>query len=217
MKLSLLCIALFLSHAAISQTTPVPRNNQVKLSLFNLMDNINPGIEIGYERMYAKRWATQVSYTFLTRLGAANLYSDYYHRFSGRRYIIEQKYYLRSKNESRLRHYVALDYTDLRADAREDREYASAPGSREYVLDTIDIHRKTGAVNIRWGMQLYIIRKRVVLDFTTGFGVKYRRVMITGEDPGLGKAKGWDIFDMYRDTKGWKINLPLNVRVGYRF
>lgn len=217
MKLSLLCIALFLCHAAFSQTTPVPRNNQVKLSLFNLMDNINPGIEIGYERMYAKRWATQVSYTFLASLGAANLYSEYYHHFSGRRYIIEQKYYLRSRNESRLRHYVALDYTNLRADATEDMEYASAPGSRVYVRDTIDIRRKTGSVNLRWGMQLYIIRKRVVLDFTTGFGLKHREVIVTGQEPGLGALKSWDIFNMYRNEKGWKINMPLNVRVGYRF
>lgn len=217
MKLSLLCIALFLSHTAFSQTTPVPRNNQVKLSLFNLMDNINPGIEIGYERIYAKRWATQVSYTFLTSLGAANLYSQYYHRFSGRRYIIEQKYYLRSRNESRLRHYVALDYTNLRADGTEDMEYASAPRSRVYVRDTIDIRRKTGSVNLRWGMQLYIIRKRVVLDFTTGFGLKHREVIVTGQEPGLGALKTWDIFNMYRNEKDWKINIPLNVRVGYRF
>lgn len=210
MRLLLLC--LLLSPAAFAQ-----KNNQVKLSLLNFADNVNPGVEIGYERMYAGRWATQVSYTFLTTFGAPNFYSEDYLDFSGRRFIIEEKYYLRGKKEHRLRHYIAIDYTNLHADMTEAPEFRDAPGSYTYVRDTINISRRTYSFNARWGLQIYFIRERFVLDFTAGFGFKHRKVTVTGREAGQGGSKNLDLFGMYRNSDNWKFNVPLNVRLGYRF
>ncbi|MDB5272311.1 MAG: hypothetical protein JWO58_678 [Chitinophagaceae bacterium] len=53
----------FSSYA--QQSAPALRNNQLKFSPIKLIDPINPGLELSYERRYAKQFSTQLSVAYL--------------------------------------------------------------------------------------------------------------------------------------------------------
>jgi hypothetical protein len=60
--LILLILPAFVTGQAINDTY----KNRIKISPFRIIDPINPGIEVNFERLHSKSFATQLSAAYMT-------------------------------------------------------------------------------------------------------------------------------------------------------
>ncbi|MES2543953.1 MAG: hypothetical protein V4548_03645 [Bacteroidota bacterium] len=191
--------------------------NQIKFTPLKLFGLVNPGIELAYERKTNSEFATQYMCSLLFDNKQSNL------PLTGFRTSVEEKFFYRKSAPigpylSFEINYLQKKYYDTSTfDVEEiysDPNYLNSDYS-----DTYGINKKTLSFNFKWGYQTII--KRLVIDFYTGLGLKYRSVQhferINPNDEMVGTPHPNINFISNSEAKEWTISLPLNIKVGWIF
>ncbi len=170
---------LSLSHIAIAQdsTMRYPAN-QIKFNPVKLIDLVNTGLEFGYERRIANRFATHVSAAVLVNY----LNINSYHSYSGYRFIAEQKYIITNPYEDFWIYpsisfvYNNMNFSTVDAFTDINQYNATTPNYYNGYLDSFMVTKHTYSVNACLGIVLPLYRNRLLLDMSGGIGIKYRDV-----------------------------------------
>jgi len=208
----------FLSlHAQI--TEPVYKN-QVKWSPFRLMDIRNPGLEISYERIYAKKHSTQLALAYMTDPLQATDFKNY----EGGRIALEQKYfYMRKKY---LATYFSAELVYSKTKFEQTSRFVNTTGgyyahnySQSYV-DTFSVNKQMFTFNLKGGIQFTL--KHVMFDFCAGLGLKYRDIenahRFNSKDlPYAPIDLNVNYIGNNLAKHGYTITIPLNAKVGFLF
>ncbi|RPD37981.1 hypothetical protein [Chitinophaga barathri] len=184
------------------------------------IDPVNPGYEFGYEFQYAKRWASQVSYAWLTDEipALSNNRSDYY-RFKGRRIGFEQKFFFPETRSLHVHEYFGLELGHLEAHTVSDPVLKELlqPGDVQPPIGWMSTDRYTFFINFKFGGEFPLFR-HFLLDMSAGAGIKYRDVTNTFSNPQMRDALiKWDIFNRYNPVKEWTGTMTFNMKIGYMF
>ncbi len=200
--------------------------NQIKLSPYRLIDPVNPGLEISYERRHGQRLSTQIALGYMTdnHIRGFTPYDSY----EGVRIGLEEKFYLTP--ESRAKSYFSLDLAYLNVRIRDTESFThphmyTIDDSSYYYYDyytytdQFTVHKQTFAVNVKYGVQVPVWK--FVMDFSVGVGFKIKKIRHSDRENSLD--------DLYEEDRHmlWgsateagtfrMLNFPLNVRVGYWF
>ncbi len=183
--------------------------NQIKFSPVRLVDLFNPGIELSYERLYSKRFSTQVSGSY-----DIDLFGVFgFHAFHGYRLSVEEKYFFEPTGMRRK--YISLDLVLNNNHYNNELQYIDTT-SNEVKSEGFTIYRKTFSINLKYGRQ--IILNRFIIDWCAGIGVKQRNVTDNGRTHIYPRAKGIDLLSQLEEPgKTVTFNLPLNIKIGYVF
>lgn len=202
-------LAFFLPFTTICQSSDQMYHNQVKISAVRLINILNPGFEISYERLYGKRYSTQLSFGY-----PANTIGKPYKQLKGYSFDLEEKYFIRTSERKGSYVSIALNYSNIN-----HKENTTEGDSISNIIlsDTFTIRRKTQSISLKYGVQFY--RKRFVMDLSIGAGVKHRDVTHPGRT--LTYAAPREFFDLLRinnvERNDFTFILPINFRIGYRF
>lgn len=191
---------------------PVFRN-RIHFTPLKIIGTVNPGWELGYERMIGRRYSVKVFGALLNDDILKN-----YETYSGKRYGIEAKRF--TGFSTGVDAYVSLEL------ARNEIGYAGAyefsdtgvQRQRHSYADTIGVANNNLVVNIKVGMQQRF--GRFMLDLYGGLGIKYKNVQHSGRlypDDQL-YSRHPNAFNIAaREMNGATISIPLNLTVAYCF
>jgi putative salt-induced outer membrane protein YdiY len=191
------------------QSLDTSYNNQVKLSVLRYINILNPAIEISYERLHGKRFSSQLS------LGStAGLYRNIYTDLKGYSLGFEEKYFFRSYSKDRKYFSFDFNYTNINY---KDITTGKDTTTNTNIIDSFTIRRKTKAVALKYGVQVY--RKHFVLDMSIGAGVKYKNVK--HYDRSFEYKGPREFSDLFRaanvEMKRFVFIMPVTLTLGYRF
>jgi hypothetical protein len=211
----LFTVILFTVNSGYGQDSIFPKN-QIKLSLSKLIDPINSGIEMSYERRFTKRLATQFTGAYLFNLNKVPPFTSYI----GIKLAIEEKYYLKHRKYSQK--YVSMDfaYNNIKYNTIANFTHNSSNDTiiRTY-NDSTQVSKNTYSLNHKFGVIFYI--KRLVIDLSIGVGLKYRDAKHTGrinESDFLTKSLSPNtIYYSNIEGKDFLLNVPINIKIGYIF
>ncbi|HEX8331050.1 MAG TPA: hypothetical protein VF622_00440 [Segetibacter sp.] len=208
MVLKVLSLLFFLvsSFTVAAQIHDSTYKNQIKFSFLRLVDYRSPGVEIIYEKLHSKKWATEVSGAYL------GLYSKSYPK--GYRLGLERKYFI--KERRKFKNYLSGEGVFINTSLRDRTFFDSTPNIT--IIDTFKINKKTGTFNLKIGSQ--IISSRVVFEFSYGLGIRYRTIKhkersIPYNPPFNRGLNGYGIEKL--EGSSWLIVVPFNVKFGYVF
>jgi hypothetical protein len=198
------------------------RNNQIFISPLRVVDWVNPGIEIGYQRSYGKNLATLVSVARMVQISGINVPygTDIpFTNYTGWRLQAEQKYFLPAM-EGKRRRYFAVDVMYLKVNYDADETFAADTGrNTPRYTDDLHIDKTSLSFNMKYGVQLPL--GHFIFDFVAGIGVKYKIVNWTGQtDPNAYRVPPRHPNAYYMANTAGKIltlSLPVNIRVAYEF
>ncbi|MBO9152810.1 hypothetical protein ACFOTA_11375 [Chitinophaga sp. GCM10012297] len=226
MKFLTTCLLLLACTVAHAQQTVNDRifdkHHQLKLSVMAQLDPVNPGWDLSYEFQYAKRWASQVNYTWLTDhilAYATNRGEPPYISLEGRRIGIEQKFFYPEKRSVRVREYFGLNlnYLETRTVSKPDLKSKLEPGVFIPPAGTRSTDRYVFSTNFKFGFEIPLWRG-FLLDMSGGPGIKYREVTNTYSNPDITEALvEWDILNRYNPTKEWTGTFTFDIKIGYMF
>jgi hypothetical protein len=216
-----LLLSVITSPDSYSQHTPAAYNNQLKISHFKLVDPVNPGIEVSYERLYLKHFSTQLTCTLITDLLYDPGYGAYASNPKGWQLGLEQKYFTPGKGSSKS--YFSVEVNHLEISYTTEDEFGYKPATADTILyiylETFDLHRRTTSFNLRAGQQFYY--RHFVFDIAVGLGLKYRDVTHTGRRFSTDKMiMPTDLNAYYLAEKEGAyltLSVPYTFKIGYRF
>ena len=214
-SVSLIIFILFAANTGYGQDSLIPKN-QIKLSLSKLIDPINSGIEMSYERRFTKRLATQFTCAYLFNLNKVPPFTNYI----GVKLAIEEKYYLNHRKYSQK--YVSMDfaYNNIKYNTIANFTHNSSNDTiiRTY-NDSIQVSKNTYSLNHKFGVIFYI--KKLVIDLSIGVGLKYRDAKHAGrihESDYLTKSLSPNtIYYSNIKSKDFLLNVPITIKIGYIF
>lgn len=208
-KRFLILTLISLPFVAFSQNTEVNYRNQLKLSAFRVINILNPGVEISYERLSGNKLSTQFSIGIAT-----NIIGKPFEKLQGYNAALEEKYFLSRKSKSSKYISLVLNHADIRY---QEKTSGIDTITHLTIIDTFTIARKITSLAFKYGIQLY--KNHFVVDINLGAGLKYRTVKHynrTFEYIGPREA-----FDLHRtanvERAGFAFDFPLNIQLGYRF
>jgi hypothetical protein len=208
------------------------KKNSIVFSPLCLLDPINPALQLGYQRMIGLKWELQLEGGYIINKSPLILFfnpgesSDEYTNKGYKvrtelKYIIIKKrkfnfyssceiQYLKNKSEV-VNQFIVSDPTydysfDLPSDAKEN----------EYEYNDYFTNNKTKyALNIKGGIKLFA--GSMLFEGSSGLGIAYRKNIHSNRE-NLNDAPLDDSF-LNDNLKGEKIilNIPLNIKIGYRF
>lgn len=197
----------------------------MKISLMPMLDGVNPGYEFSYEFQYAKMWASQVSYTWLTvdvpaYIRSENQGEDKYHSFRGRRIGFEQKFFFPETRSERVREYFGLHLNHLETHAVSEPKFKRARFPDNDPIGPTgwrNTARSVFSINFKFGGEIPLFH-RFLLDISGGPGIKYRTVTNTYSNPAMREELvEWDILNRYNPMKEWTGTLNFDMKIGYMF
>lgn len=216
----LLIFLFFIFHAIYSQTIEAKLyKNQIRWSAFRMLDPINPGLEIGYERMFKGKYSTQLSYAIMRDYAKVSKYKD----FDGIRLSLEQKFFYEIRENLLYFHAVEFVYShntfkyEVSYIKRDSYAHTSDPDS---YLDIYTLDKWKYILNYKTGFQKSL--NHFMFEMTAGLGLKYRTIIHSDKN---------EIRSMYREsivkllfgnppTDEGEIltwSLPINVKFAYLF
>lgn len=210
----LLILIIAPSSFVLAQDNDMNKSNQLKISPIRIIDPINPGIELGYEKFYAKRYSTQLSAGIMREVLNSESFDDY----KGVRLSIEEKYF--QKMDDRQRTYVSTELVVLKVNYSTSSLFIKDTALRTPAYgDTFAVAKQTLALNLKYGIQIPV--KSFVIDFSVGVGIKYKITKRSGlfdANAYQQTARDANAYDMANaEGKYLTFNLPLNVKFGYIF
>ncbi len=209
LKKVLICIVTILPHFLSAQDNRAVYKNQIKFSPFRLVDLCDPGIELSYERLYSKRFSTQVSGSY--DIDFFGMFA--FHAFHGYRLSVEEKYFPESTGTHRK--YISLDLVRNNNHYNNELQYMDTT-THEIKSDGFTIYRKTFSINLKYGKQ--IVLNRFIIDWCAGIGIKQRNVTDNGRTHIYPRAKGTNLLgELEEPGKSTTLNLPINIKIGYIF
>jgi len=217
--LTLLVMNVYSQHDTLSSS-----KNIIKFTPFKIVNLSNPGVEFSYERTTGRKFSTEISTTYLlTSLMQETIKVDS-HNEGGFGLAIQEKYYFIKDAPVGL--YFALEMNYINTKYGKISSFGLTdlyPPDTTYIdnsySDTISIHKQTYSINLKFGFQKLF--NRFTVDVYAGIGARYKDVIhhdrIDPKDPATNTRH--PNFYYYRDEEGknWRISIPLNVRLGYRF
>lgn len=201
-------LTFLLPFKVFSQRTDTVYKNQVKISPLRLINILNPGVEMSYERL-GQHFSSQLSVG-----SSANIIGKPYKHLKGYTVAVEEKYFTELHPGSRS--YVSLDLNFTHKSYTETTSGRDMVNNRT-VSDTFTIKKRMHAAAVKYGVQVY--RKHFILDMSIGTGLKHRNIV--HYDRTLEYKGPREAFDLMRaanmEAKGFVFILPLGVRLGYSF
>lgn len=203
---------LLLSFQSFSQKTNEYRN-QFKFTPAKLLDPVNPGIELSFERRY-DRFATEIGGVYQTNILNNSDYTDY----KGWRGSIEEKYFIRKKK--RFSQYVSTEFVFMNVQYNTGGLFAkdTLPGTPTY-SDNFFLTKKTYSLNFKYGFEITI--RQIVLDLGLGVGIKYINARRKGIDDPNAFEEGPRHPNVFHiaNQDGERIggNVPIAFAVGFTF
>ncbi len=218
-KLSISLIFVLTLQYASAQTDLNTFKNQLKISPFRMIDPINPGLELSYERLHNKKFSTQLSVAYMTD----PLKAAYYNSFKGGRVAIEEKYF--TETTPLLRKYVSTDIVYCKTTINNIGRFGIYESSLDSLArlnnyqDTFTVHKTTITANFKLGIQ--IIKKHFIIDMCAGIGLKYRDVqhsdrLIPSDKMEMPRHPN-AYYYATKEGRYFTLNIPMNIKIGYAF
>jgi len=114
------------------------RPNQIFITPLRIVDPVNPGFELGYQRSYHHNLATLIA---IARMFSTLTPELDFTNYKGWRLDLEQKYFLPSRR-STFRMYVAVNVNYLKADYKTDEGFkADTNANTPSYIDNVDVHK----------------------------------------------------------------------------
>ena len=187
--------------------------NQLKLSTLRLIDFVNPGIELSYERRQTARFSTQLSVGLMNDCFKLTPFTDY----RGTRFSLEEKYFPKNKRSNQ---YYSVEAAYLNVWYKTNSYFIQDTALRtpEY-NDSFQVAKKTFSLNLKYGIQIPM--RRFLIDISVGIGIKYRQVKrMDVKDP-----KAYEVTSRHpnayefanKEGNYFTGNVPFNLRLGYTF
>jgi len=184
--------------------------NQVKFSPLRMLNYTAPGLELSYEVGYGN-FSTQLSVAYLI---------DFVHyikvreNLNGMRFNLEEKYFIKTTQNRKFKFYVSseIGYNQVNFVAYE----------RFWIHDTQEDYwanwDKTSysvIINGKAGGQVFA--GNFVVDFSVGLGVIFKNVVEFNKPPDEEMLDG--VLNGILEVAGRHtfLNVPLSVKIGYRF
>ena len=181
--------------------------NQIKFSTFRIVDFVNQGIELNYERSHSKKFAFELSAAYMGNIVSTD-------NFEGFRIGLEEKRFITQtlKRKSYVSSQIVYNNSSLK-----EPEYLGFDTSLNRVnIPPYTIVKKTAAINVKVGFE-YLLQ-HVVIDFFIGGGVKYREVKHIDRKFPFPRPKVGDFFyETKAEGSSWTMNLPFTLKIGYTF
>lgn len=188
------------------------KRNILKLTPLRSINLVNPSVELSYERNTSESLSTQVSISYLL---------SYYERnLKGFKVGLEEKYYF--KKTAPMDSYFSFEVNYLNNSQHRILGFYSGEDyydESKYYADSCVIRKQIFNFNLKYGNQ--IIYKHFVFDVCFGIGLRYRNVRHFDRLNPNDKMQPPEYMDftnvLYNQRKNFRINLPLNLRIGYSF
>lgn len=213
-KIAILLLVIITSLCAVGQAKIDSKLNQIKTSPIRLLDLVNPGVELSYERFYAKHYSSQVSLSYLKDFFKVTPFNNY----KGFRISFEEKYFINKL--ATYRPYYAGELIYLKTYYNDVSSYIKDTALRtpEY-NDTFSIAKQTLTFNVKYGVQMVV--KKFVLDICAGIGVKYKM----SKRSGINDINAYEVpprhFNTYylasKNGNYFTFNLPICIKIGFVF
>ncbi|RYD56280.1 MAG: hypothetical protein EOP56_13180 [Sphingobacteriales bacterium] len=189
--------------------------NQIKLMPIRMIDPVNPGVDVGYERAYGK-WSSYVGVAFMHEFLDMATFTNY----QGHRWSFEQKYFFQSSRSKIFgapqyeRLFTGIELSHLNVQSTESSRYENS--ARYIYWDDFDVFKKSYSCNFKIGVQVHI--SFFVLECYTGVGFKHRNIQTSGKiDPTAYQIDREFRYYSVNDGITNTINLPAGFRVGFIF
>jgi len=221
LKLSFLLLIFFLyaSDYIFSQDLS-EHKSQIKLTPIKIINLLNPGFELSYERVHNGNFSTQVSVAYLVDCLRATPYEDY----SGYRIMLEEKrFHFKRKSH---RHYFSLEIGYYTANMINSAHFV--PQGIEWgddlyyesLYEDIFSLKRTGTIiNAKYGIQVII--KHFTIDFSAGLGVIIHNITHSNRlnpNDEMDSPRHPNVYHMMEyEGKHSMPNLPLTLKLGYVF
>lgn len=210
-------LILIISHSGFlfGQDNNLFKSNQIKFSPLKIIDPINPGIELSFEKFYANRYSSQVSIGYMKSIFKTESFDNY----NGIRISVEEKYF--QKMNARHRTYVSTELVYLKVNYSTSALFVKDTALRTPAYgDSFSVSKQTMTANLKYGIQIPFF-KNYIIDLSTGIGIKYKMAKRSGlldENAYERTAIDPNIYDMANAEGNYlTFSLPVTVRVGFIF
>lgn len=195
--------------------------NQIKFSPIRLIESVNPGLEISYERRF-QNISFQLSGTYLKNFLNTASYED----FEGQRISFELKYF--TGPIKKLKPYFAIEYVYYQSFIKDstsfyihDEEESEYSLYRETYTELHNINKLTNSINFKVGFQVYIT-KITVIDVGFGVGIKVKNTIHSGRSNPADEMyhprhPNVHYYAKQESNNEVFLNIPINFKIGFRF
>ena len=207
-------ILIFYCGFALGQETISQKINQIKLSPLRVFDPVNPGFEISYEKAYGVNLSSQISVALMSDPFTLTQFTNY----KGFRFAFEEKFFKNSKDNKR--HYYSIEPVYLKVNYSDEGQFIkdTALNTPEY-WDTFKVSKQTFALNFKYGIQFNF--NHFIIDGSIGLGIKYKIVnrseMIDEKAYQVRPRHPNAYYKASRAGNYIRPNVPMNIKIGYRF
>lgn len=212
----------------------IHKANSIFFAPFNILDPFNPSYQVGYERMIHNKWALQFEYGYIFKktlldkiINPDDKENEYNHK--GYKLRMELKYFIKKKTKYGLytsfelfymRNTSGVNGTFIVSDTAFDYSfempegYETDPREIEYVDYFTNEKTKYGG-NVKFGVKFF--PGSFMLESYIGLGIANRYNKHSNRENINDKESYPEFWDPHLKGEMWIFNLPLNIKVGYRF
>jgi len=198
--------------------------NQIKFTPLRMINLVNPGFELSYERDYAKRLSSQISVAYLTDVFNVADYDS--ETFSGRRIAFEQKiFYSNNPNQTNVRKYFSLvsGYSSVNMKNYTGyfmlKDFELEDHLKDYYEDVFDLKRTSVIINAKTGFQ--VLLSRFCFDFSIGLGFIVQNIThsnrLNPDDKMLQPRSPNVYYATTNEGKRVYPHMPISLKIGYVF
>lgn len=220
LKLSTFTLFLLLlcANKSVYSQDLIKYKNQIKFSPIRIVNIMNPGFELSYEREHGEKFSTQISAAYLIDCFQTTPYEDY----SGYRIMFEEKLF-RSGDKS-FRQYFSLEIGYYSANMicpayfiPKDIEWNDDLYYESQYKDVFNLKRTGVIIDAKYGIQFLI--KHFSIDFSFGLGVIIQNITHSNRlnsDDKMVLPRHPNVYYMIEyEGKHSILNLPLTLKLGY--
>jgi len=194
--------------------------NQIKFSPIRMINLLNPGFELSYERKNGRKFSTQISVAYLVDC----IQTTQHEKYSGYRILLEEKLF--HFNYKFFKQYVSLETGYYAVNMISSANFMPKGIDRNDDLyfnskyeDIFNMNRTGIIVNSKYGVQFLI--KRLTFDTNIGFGIIIHNIThsnrLNPDDKWMPSSHTFFYNLMVREGKRLMPNFPFTFKVGYLF
>lgn len=212
----------------------IHKANSIFFAPFNILDFFNPSFQVGYERMIHSKWALQFEYgyifkkTIFDRIVNPKDKEDEYNN-KGYKLRTEVKYFI--KKETNFGLYTSLELFYMRntsgvngtfvvSDTSINYSFKPEEGFGSNINDIQHTEYYTNdktkyGINAKFGVKVF--PGSFLIESYLGLGIAHRKNKHSDRENINDKEPIHETWDPHLKGEMWIFNLPINVKVGYRF
>lgn len=221
----ILCLLIYTPSTA-QRNTPDSLLTGLRIST-NLVTLREPdgGISVALENRYKKNWSVLVEGTwiFIDEKGDYNLRGRYTPKAKGFRIRPEIRYYMPGKAHT-YKLFFAQEISYKRVSYLEEwiQQMGVNPNNGTFDYEKISAYEKVKNIygtSGKMGCQFFFdARHKYMMEFYIGLGIKYRDVAFKDKVPSADSYLENNSSYLVDEPKtGWDINIPMGIKIGYRF